>query len=151
MAQYFLMSCLGFSGAYLYNNRDLLDDLRNNGIGALGNHLNSIASKDHQSSQRNQTELIEKLRQEITELKIAQRRSQTIIYPSQQSSFFGIDSWKFIFLMITFGSIYWKVKGYQSKELISTGNEYLSHLKEYVTQKFTTFQWVISFARIPFL
>jgi len=135
-----VMGGAGYSGSYLYNNRDLLDEIMQNGVKGAINYYTSPSK----SLSNGNLEAFNSLRNEIAELKQAQRSGHNaLIIAHQPSTVLGFPMWKAVGLVGTVGFIYFKVKGYEMRDLVHVSKKHFTTVTESLRQQFDVMQQVL--------
>eukprot|EP00298_Acanthocystis_sp_HF-20_P025829 c3817_g1_i1.p1 GENE.c3817_g1_i1~~c3817_g1_i1.p1 ORF type:complete len:350 (-),score=135.33 c3817_g1_i1:43-1092(-) len=137
----FMMGGAGYGGAYFYNNRDLLDEVLGDRVRGL---QHSLLPSRGVSSDAASIAALEGLSREIAELKQAQRAGHhSLIISSQPTTILGVPMWKAVGLVGTLGFIYFKVKGYEMRDLVYVSQKHFTTVAESLRQQFDVMQTVL--------
>jgi archaellum component FlaC len=145
MARYAAMGGTGFGGAYLYNHQDLLDYAFSDGFKGILHYFTapstSIGDRSSPAVATAQMSALESLSRELSDLKHAQRHGyNSLITASQPATILGVPMWQIIGLATTMGSVYWKVKGYELKDLVYVSKAHFTNVTDSLKAQFSVLQ-----------
>jgi len=129
----------GYSGAYLYNNRDLLDEVLQNGVRGAIHHYSSPSRGLLESSAS--LAALDDLSREVAELRSSQHHGySSIVVASQPTTVLGLPVWQAVGIAGTLGYIYFKVQGYEMRDLVYVSKKHFTTVTETLQEQFGVVQ-----------
>jgi len=129
---------VGASGAYLYNNSDIVEGFMKDGTRGLvhsltGPRANPSSSQDVRQLQN----VVSTLTAQIDALSTNQRQShQIIVSSSQPSTILGVPTWKVVGVVGAAGLIYFKVRGYEIRDLVYVSKKHFNTVAEALKKQY---------------
>jgi len=141
-----LMGGAGYSGAYLYNNRDLLDEVLESGVrGAIHHYTSPSRGLAERSAS---FAAIDGLSREIAELKSSNAHGyHSVIVTSQPTTVLGLPVWQVVGVVGTIGFIYFKVKGYEARDLVHVSKKHFTTVTDTLKEQFGVVQQALGTAK----
>jgi len=140
---------LGATSTYLYNNSDIVEEFMKDGTRGMihsltGPRANPTPAKDMRQLQS----MVTSLSAQIDALAASQRTSQQIIVAtSQPSTILGIPTWKLVGLVGTAGVIYFKIKGYELRDLVYVSKRHFTNVAEALKKQYEALDQTVRAAR----
>eukprot|EP00298_Acanthocystis_sp_HF-20_P002913 c13297_g1_i2.p1 GENE.c13297_g1_i2~~c13297_g1_i2.p1 ORF type:complete len:368 (-),score=157.77 c13297_g1_i2:115-1218(-) len=142
----------GFGGAFLYNNPDAIEGITSGSTFSPSSILHYLTAPSSKSSSKDsssvtnkaQLEAMDSLKRELSDLKHMQRSGyNTLVYATQPTTFLGFPIWKIFAITFAVGSIYWKVKGYEIKDLVYVSKKHFNTVTENLRLQFDVLKEVM--------
>eukprot|EP00301_Raphidiophrys_heterophryoidea_P022385 c6555_g1_i1.p1 GENE.c6555_g1_i1~~c6555_g1_i1.p1 ORF type:complete len:353 (-),score=103.17 c6555_g1_i1:231-1289(-) len=129
---------VGASGAYLYNNSDIVEGFMKDGTKGLLHSLTAPrANPSNAQDVRQLQNMVTTLTSQMDSMASNQRTShQIIVASSQPSTILGFQTWKVIGVVGTAGIIYFKVKGYELRDLVYVSKRHFNTVADALKKQY---------------